>query len=69
MNQYLLEQYKNLGLSEKVIEFGEKIEAELKGRRSPNPFLCRRRFSGRRRGEGCIEMHLHGTDGPYIVHE
>ena len=30
MNQYLLEQYKNLGLSEKVIEFGEKIEADLK---------------------------------------
>ena len=32
MNQYLLEQYKQLGLSEKVIEFGEKIEAELKPR-------------------------------------
>ena len=32
MNQYLLEQYKQLGLSEKVIEFGEKIEAELKER-------------------------------------
>ena len=32
MNQYLLEQYKNLGLSEKVIEFGEKIEVELKER-------------------------------------
>ena len=32
MNQYLLEQYKNLGLSEKVIEFGEKIEAGLKSR-------------------------------------
>ena len=32
MNQYLLEQYKNLGLSEKVIEFGEKIEADLKAR-------------------------------------
>lgn len=32
MNQYLLEQYKNLGLSEKVIEFGEKIESELKER-------------------------------------
>lgn len=32
MNQYLLEQYKNLGLSEKVIEFGEKIESKLKER-------------------------------------
>ena len=32
MNQFLLEQYKQLGLSEKVIEFGEKIEAELKPR-------------------------------------
>lgn len=32
MNQYLLEQYKQLGLSEKVIEFGEKIEADLKAR-------------------------------------
>ena len=32
MNQYLLEQYKQLGLSEKVIEFGSKIETELKER-------------------------------------
>ena len=32
MNQYLLEQYKQLGLSEKVIDFGEKIEADLKAR-------------------------------------
>ena len=32
MNHYLLEQYKQLGLSEKVIEFGNKIEAELKDR-------------------------------------
>ena len=32
MNQNLLEQYKALGLSDKVIEFGEKIEAELKPR-------------------------------------
>ena len=32
MNQYLLEQYKKLGLSDNVIEFGEKIEAELKPR-------------------------------------
>ena len=32
MNQNLLEQYKALGLSEKVIEFGAKIEAELKPR-------------------------------------
>lgn len=32
MNQYLFEQYKQLGLSDKVIEFGEKIEAELKPR-------------------------------------
>ena len=32
MNQYLVGQYKQLGLSEKVIEFGEKIEAELKPR-------------------------------------
>lgn len=32
MNQYLLEQYKKLGLSEKVISFGEKIEMELKER-------------------------------------
>ena len=32
MNQYLFEQYKKIGLSEKVISFGEKIEAELKGR-------------------------------------
>ena len=27
MNQYLAEQYKQLGLSEKVIAFGDKIEA------------------------------------------
>ena len=32
MNQYLLEQYKQLGLSDKVIAFGEKIEAALKPR-------------------------------------
>ncbi len=32
MNQYLLEQYKQIGLSDKVIEFGEKIEADLKDR-------------------------------------
>ena len=32
MNQYLFEQYEQLGLSKKVIEFGEKIEAELKPR-------------------------------------
>ena len=32
MNQYLLEQYKQIGLSDKVIEFGEKIEAQLKTR-------------------------------------
>ena len=32
MNQYLLEQYKQLGLSEKVLAFGDKIEAELKER-------------------------------------
>ena len=32
MNQYLAEQYKQLGLSEKVIAFGEKIEADLKER-------------------------------------
>ena len=32
MNQYLLEQYKQLGLSEEVIAFGTKIEAELKPR-------------------------------------
>ena len=32
MNQNLLEQYKALGLSEKVIAFGAKIEAELKPR-------------------------------------
>ena len=32
MNQYLVEQYKQLGLSEKVIEFGAKVEAELKER-------------------------------------
>ena len=32
MNQYLLEQYKQLGLSEEVIAFGSKIEAELKPR-------------------------------------
>ena len=32
MNQYLLEQYKELGLSDKVIEFGDKIEAALKER-------------------------------------
>ena len=32
MNQYLLDQYKQLGLSEKVITFGEKVEAELKTR-------------------------------------
>lgn len=32
MNQYLTEQYKKLGLSDAVIAFGEKIEAELKTR-------------------------------------
>ena len=32
MNQYLLEQYKQIGLCDKVIEFGEKIEAQLKNR-------------------------------------
>lgn len=32
MNQFLLEQYKQLGLSDKVIEFGTKVEAELKDR-------------------------------------
>ena len=32
MNQYLAEQYKQLGLSEKVIAFGDKIEADLKER-------------------------------------
>jgi len=32
MNQYLLEQYKQIGLSDKVIEFCEKIEADLKPR-------------------------------------
>ena len=32
MNQYLIEQYKKLGLSDAVIAFGEKIEAELKDR-------------------------------------
>lgn len=32
MNQLLLEQYKQLGLSEEVVLFGEKIEAELKER-------------------------------------
>ena len=32
MNQYLMEQYKQLGLSEKVIQFGEQIEAGLKER-------------------------------------
>lgn len=32
MNQYLVEQYKNLGLSDAVIAFGEKIEASLKER-------------------------------------
>ena len=30
--KFLLEQYKKLGLSEEVIAFGEKIEAELKPR-------------------------------------
>ena len=30
MNQYLTEQYKKLGLSDAVIAFGDKIEAELK---------------------------------------
>ena len=32
MNQFLVDQYKALGLSEKVIEFGAKIEDELKPR-------------------------------------
>ena len=32
MNQYLLEQYKKLGLSEEVIAFGTKIEKTLKPR-------------------------------------
>ena len=32
MNQFLVEQYKKLGLSEEVISFGEKIEAKLKSR-------------------------------------
>ena len=32
MNQYLLEQYQNLGLSKEVIEFGAKIEEGLKER-------------------------------------
>ena len=32
MNQFLLEQYKQLGLSEEVIAFGAKIEEELKSR-------------------------------------
>lgn len=32
MNQFLLEQYKQLGLSEEVIAFGAKIEEELKPR-------------------------------------
>ncbi len=32
MNQYLLEQYKSLGLSDKVIAFGERIEEKLKER-------------------------------------
>jgi len=32
MNPILLEQYKQLGISEKVLTFGEKIEAELKER-------------------------------------
>ena len=32
MNQYLVEQYKALGLSEEIIKVGEKIEADLKAR-------------------------------------
>lgn len=32
MKQLMIEQYKALGISEEVYEFGEKIEAELKGR-------------------------------------
>ena len=32
MNQYLVEQYKKLGLSEAVIAFGDKIETSLKER-------------------------------------
>lgn len=32
MNEYLYEQYKQLGLSKEVISFGEKIEEELKSR-------------------------------------
>lgn len=32
MNQYLLEQYKQMGLSDPVIAFGEKIESQLKDR-------------------------------------
>ena len=31
MNQFLEEQYKNLGISREVYEFGEKIEESLKG--------------------------------------
>ena len=30
MNQFLEEQYKNLGISREVYEFGEKIEESLK---------------------------------------
>ncbi len=33
MNQFLEEQYKNLGISREVYEFGEKIEESLKERR------------------------------------
>ena len=32
MNQFLEEQYKNLGISREVYEFGEKIEDSLKER-------------------------------------
>lgn len=32
MNQFLMEQYENLGISREVYEFGEKIEAQLKER-------------------------------------
>ena len=32
MNEFLIEQYKEFGLSEKVIQFGSKIEEELKPR-------------------------------------
>ena len=32
MNQFLEEQYKNLGISREVYEFGEKIEESLKER-------------------------------------